>query len=443
MNLRSLVSTYQRLAKYLNNSYWMMGERVASLGLVLVATVFVARYLGPEDFGALSYAKSIGALFAVAGHMGLHGLVVREIVKYPEARAETLGTAAALKLLGMSAGYLVLLLYALAYEGPGTTEFYLVAIVGLALLLRPLDVIDFWFQAFVQARYVAIARVSSHLVATAFNLGLVFIGAGLMFFATAQVLQAVVAGLVLLLFFRLKAGLRISEWRFSFERARKLLSQGWMIYLGSIFAVVYLKVDQVMLRWLAGTREVGEYAVAAQLSEAWYFVPGAIVASFFPRLIKMREQDNVLFQARLQQLFDALFILGLAVAVIMTLAAPWIISLLFGAEYMGSATILVIHIWAAIFIFMRAAFSKWILIENALLFSLLTQGMGALANVLMNYLLIPRYGGEGAAYATLASYAMASFLALFFYQRTRPVFWQMAWAMLAPIRYPLRILRMG
>ena len=102
--------------------------------------------------------------------------------------------------------------------------------------------------------------------------------------------------------------------------------------------------------------------------------------------------------------------------------------------------ILVIHTWASVFIFMRAALSRWILIENALYFSLLTQGLGALSNVILNYFLIPVYGGQGAAWATLVSYAIASFFAVFLYPRTRPVFWLMLNALLAPVRYPLKFL---
>ena len=419
-----------------------MGERIFGIGLAFIATVFVARYLGPEDFGLLIYAISLAALFAAAGHMGLSGLVVREIVKNEADRGETLGTVALLKFLGMATGYVILLIYAAAYEGLGSTGFYLIAFAGAALLFRPVDVVDFWFQAFVQSRYTAIARISSNLATTAFKLVLVFASSSLVYFATAQILQATLAALLLLVFFWLKAELRLTDWRFSWARAKDLLSQGWMIYLGTIFAVIYLKVDLVMLRWLADTQEVGQYAVAAQISEAWYFVPAAIVASFFPRLIKLREENETLFKHRLQQLFDALLLMGLAMAVVMTIAAPWIIIVFFGADYAPSASILVIHIWAAIFIFMRAAFSKWILIENALVFSLITQGLGALTNVLLNLALIPTHGGIGAAYATLLSYAAASFLSLFFYRRTRPVFWQMAWALLSPIRYPMRLARM-
>ncbi len=438
MSLARIAKTYHRLQRYLSNSYWLMGERLVGAGLGLVATVFVARYLGPEQYGALAYALSLVALFAAAGHMGLHGLVVREIVRDPDGRPETLGTTAVLKLLGMALGYIGLLVYGLLYEGAGSTEFYLIAIAGAGLLFRASSVVDFWFQAFVQAKYAVLANVTGHLVVTAFKLGLVLAGAGLVYFAAAQLLHAILVALLLVVVFRIKAELRLAQWRFNWQRARLLLRQGWVIYLGSIFAVIYLKVDQVMLRWFADATEVGQYAVAAQLSEAWYFVPAAIVASFFPKLIALRDEDSDVFYRRLQQLFDVLFLMGFGVAIVMSLAAPWLINLLFGVDYAASAQILVIHTWAAIFIFMRAAFSKWILIENALYFSLFTQGLGALANVAMNYLLIPIYGGSGAAWATLVSYAMASFFALLFYRRTRVVFWQMCLAMLAPVRYPLR-----
>ena len=218
------------------------------------------------------------------------------------------------------------------------------------------------------------------------------------------------------------------------------MKQGWIIYLASFFAVIYLKIDQVMLRWLADSTEVGVYAVAARFSEVWYFIPTAIVASVFPDMIKLRESNESRFTHRLQQLFDSLAVLGMLIAMLVTLIAPWVIPLIFGADYAASVPILVIHTWASVFIFMRAALSKWILIEDALYFSLLTQGLGAVSNIVLNYFLIPLYGGEGAAWATLISYTIASFLALLLYPRTRPIFWLMLNALIAPVRYPLQFL---
>jgi O-antigen/teichoic acid export membrane protein len=436
-----LAQTYRRFHKYLANSTWIIAEKVLGLGLAFIGTVLVARHLGPDNFGSLAYAFSLAALFGAAGHMGLHGLAIRDIISLPKLRAETLGTTTALKLMGAVVGYIALLAYAMVFEGRGTPEFSLIVIAGAVLLFQPFNVIGFWFEAFLQARYTAIARVSASLVAVALKVGLIFASAGLVYFAVAQALQPALAAGFLFALYYTTATLRPSQWRFRRSRAYELLSQGWVIYLGSIFAVIYLKVDQVMLRWLTDTAELGQYAIAAQMSEVWYFVPTAIVASFFPRMIWLRQQDEARFYRRLQQLFDVLFMTGLTVAITVTAVAPWLVTGLFGAEYAASASILVVHIWAALFVFMRSAFSKWILIENALYFSMFTQGLGAASNVVLNYLLIPELGGVGAAYATLASYAVASFLSLSLNRRTRPVFWQMCLSLLAPVRYPLTVLR--
>lgn len=419
-----------------------MGEKFIALGVGFFVTVLVARYLGPERYGVLAYALSLTTIFASAGHMGLSGLVVKEIVKKPDISAETLGTSLVLKLFGCLVGFVALLIYALIYEDRQSIEFWILLIVASSLWLKPFDVIDFWFQAHVQAKYTAIARSVSLLLTAVFKVLLVLIGAKLLFFAIANLLQSILAACFLLLLFRARANISITSWRASLARARELASQGWVIFLGAIFATIYLKLDQIMLKWFVGAEEVGIYSVAVTLSETWYFVPTALVASLFPTLIKLRETEPERFNQRLQQIFELLFVLALLVAVFMTFMGAPIISLFFGHQYLASAPILTIHIWAGLFIFMRAAFSQWILIEDALMFSLITQGFGALVNVGINLLLIPKYGGYGAAVATLISYAMASYFSLFFYKKTRPVFWMMTKAILSPVRFPFAYLKL-
>lgn len=163
---------------------------------------------------------------------------------------------------------------------------------------------------------------------------------------------------------------------------------------------------------VSGDKAVGVYSVAATMSEVWYFIPTAIVASLYPRLIELRKSDSGLYLKRLQQIFDVLFVVALIVAIAVNLFAPYIISLFFGEAYNDAAAILIIHIWAALFVFMRAALSKWILVEDLLVFSMITQGFGALVNVILNFYLIPFLGGQGAAIATLISYATASYFSL-------------------------------
>jgi len=209
--------------------------------------------------------------------------------------------------------------------------------------------------------------------------------------------------------------------------------------LSGIAAIVYLKIDLVMLGQLSTNEQVGIYAVASRLSEVWYFFPVAIVSSFFPKLLAAKKHSIEQYDCDLQKLNDGLFGGALVIALLVVVVAGPIVVLLFGEAYQASANVLIIHIWAGVFIFMRALLSKWLLAENLLRFSLVTQLAGALLNVLANWLLIPEYGAIGAAVATVVSYAAASYLALFFHPKT----WPMARIMNVSFLLPLRIMRKG
>jgi O-antigen/teichoic acid export membrane protein len=433
----AIYNFYQKFKVYLSNISWIVAEKILNLGVTFLVMVLIARYLGPEKFGVLSYAISLVSLFSIAGHVGLSGLVVRELVKYPGEDQEIMGTSFVLKGLGYLLGLILVLTFVLITETTQSDEFRIMLILSFSLLFQPFNVIDFWLQSRLAAKSIMIAKTTSLIIASILKVILVLVGAHLIYFALANTIQVILTAIMLILFYRYKSGLSLKTWSFSSTKAKGLLSQGWMIFLGSIFAVIYLKVDQVMLKWMVGAEEVGVYAVAANLSQAWYFVPVAIVTSLFPKLIKLRESDPKHFIVRLQQLFDLLFMLAFIVAVFVTPLSKPLIVFIFDEAYQESALILVIHIWASLFIFMRAALSKWILIENVLMFSLITQCLGALTNVALNYWLIPIYGGIGAAYATLISYAAASYLALLVHPKTTPIFWMMTKSIVSPIRYVL------
>lgn len=432
-----MASFYRRYKKYIANTSWLFSDKIISLGIGFIVTVIVTRYLGPERFGMLSYAISLTALFASASHMGLGGLVVREIVKNKEERSVILGTSLALKMIGALLGYALLMLYAYKSEGWLTENFYLILLVSTTMLVLPFSgIITFWFESQVQGKYISVAQLSGALSGAALKVLFVVLGASLTYFAFAHIVQSLITGALLLFLFQKRSIFSIASWKFSVDKAKELLASGWVIFLGSFFAVIYLKIDQVMLRWMVGDTAVGVYSVASTMSEVWYFIPTAIVASFFPRLIELKKEDSGLYHKKLQQIFDILFIIALAVAIAVNLLAPHLIGLLFGAVYQDAGAILVIHVWAALFVFMRAALSKWILVENLLVFSMITQGFGALVNVILNFYLIPLFGGQGAAIATLISYATASYFSLLVTPKSREVFVMMSRAMLSPVRLP-------
>jgi len=427
-------------AKFVANAAWLTVGRVATAVLALLITAMVARYLGPIDFGKLAYAFSIAAIFAIVGHLGLDGLVVRELKSAPQTASITLGTVVGLKLVAFGTAAVLLLLFVHIVPGHDDTDRAIFAFAAAFVALSALNTLSNWFHSRVEGRVLALTHLAGIVSSSAFKVALVFFGAGAIWFGAANVVTTAVAVGLMFIVFRRSGGPTVTSWRFSGKAARRLLSEGGIVFIGSIFAIIYLKIDLAMLRWLSEPKVVGEYAVAAQMSEAAYIIPSAIVASVFPRLIELKDSSPDDYEWRFQQVFDTLLLASIAVVAGVYLFGGFVLDILFGEAYSGSSVILLIHILAAPFIFMRYAFSRWILIERVAIFSLLTQGSGAFLNVALNLVLIPNMAGVGAAIATVVSYCTASYLSLVLWERTRPVFYKMSRALFMPWAAAARVL---
>jgi PST family polysaccharide transporter len=201
----------------------------------------------------------------------------------------------------------------------------------------------------------------------------------------------------------------------------KLLRQSSWLVVSALAATLNLKVGQLMLGELVSRQATGIYAVASRLSEVWYFLPDALMAAFFPRMLDLRKSSAADYQALMQRLCDALFVGSTVLAGVVTLVAAPVIELLYGAAYAESAAVLSIHVWAGVFVFMRALFSRWLIAEGLLKYSLMSHGAGALVNVALNFLLIPTQGPTGAAISALLAYLVSSYLCLMLFSRTRPM----------------------
>lgn len=421
-----------RVRKVAGNFGWLMGQRGVTLLLSLTVSVWVARYLGPELFGSMSYAVAFVALFGAFTYLGISGTAVRDLVERPEERDEILGTVFLLKIVGAFLAILVIGLISWSLMESGRDRL-MIGILSVGLLFESVTVITFWYQSRVESRHTVHASVGAAVVGAALKCALILVRAPLVAFVAAIVLQQVLNTILLFVTYHRQGG-SIRQWRFSGARAKSLLSRSWPLLLSSVGSIIYLKIDQIMLEHLAGSTEVGIYAVAARLSEVWYFIPTALAGSLFPQIIQYRKLSPAEYEARMQRIYRIMVLASLAIAIPVTLVAKPGIQFLFGPEYAGSASVLMIHIWTCPAIFMAAAFSKWLISEDLLMFSLTRHGFGALANVALNSILIPRHGAVGAAVATLVSYTIASYLACFTDRRTFRTGIMMTRALVLPLK---------
>jgi O-antigen/teichoic acid export membrane protein len=421
------------IRKIFANTSWLISEKIIQLGIGLLVSILVARYLGPEKYGILSYALSVIAFLGTIVYLGLSGLVVRDLVRFPDETDMLLGTSFSLKFVGSVIAFLGVIGLALVTHDTADNEFWILLIIGLSFFARPFEVVDFWFQSQVQSKYSVIAKSVAYVVGAVIKILLVLIGASVVAIAGASSLQIILASMFLVIIYHHK-GFSVFKWKARISKAMKLLSQSWIIIFAGFFALVNLKVDQIMLRWMSGVAEVGIYSVAVTFSEIWYFIPAAIAMSVFPRLIELNKSSPSAYNKKLQQIFDALFAVAFSAALTITFVAGTLITFLYGRSYARSASILAIHIWAGIFMFMQPIINGWILLENALFFHLANHGAAAIVNILLNLILIPKYGGSGAAIATLISYSASSYFFLFLYPRTRPLAVKISKSYIFPLR---------
>ncbi|MEY8768503.1 flippase [Francisella philomiragia] len=404
--------------RYFANTGWLFIGNISRMLAALVVGIWVARYLGPEKFGILNYASSFVALFSVLTTLGLDGIVVRELVKDPSKSNNILGTAFGLKLLGFFA-LLIILLGVLYFAEQSLYIKSIIFVVALSTMMQSFNVFDFYFQSQVKSKFVALANLISLVISSITKIILILCGAELIYFAAVVVLDSFTLSLGFIYFYQSKKFGNIKNWRFKFAVAKSLLRDSWPLILSGLAISIYMNIDQVMINHMLGSQEVGQFAAAVRISTVWYFIPVVISSSLFPAIINAKKVSEELYYTRLQRLYDLMVWMAIAIALPMTFLSDWVVNLLYGQQYNQAGSVLMIHIWAGVFVFFASAWSKHVLVSNNQKIFIHFDLLSTLFNIVLNFIFIPRIGIIGAAIATAISIPMTYTVFFFFYKKQK------------------------
>jgi PST family polysaccharide transporter len=418
--MRQRLAAWPGLAKVLSNTSWLFADRIVRLIVGLFVGVAIARYLGPSQYGVYSYALVFVSLFGAIATLGLDNIVIRDIVRDPADKNVTLGTTLTLKLIGGICAIVVSIGLVNLLRPDDFTTRWVVAIIAFGMLFQSLDTIDFWFQSQVLSKYVVYAKSGAFLLISITKIVLLQIHAPLVAFAGASLAEIVLGALGLVFVYYITGG-RMRLWRVGLQRAKQMLNISWPLMVSGMAIMVYMKIDQIMLGDIVGNTAVGIYAAAVRISELWYFIPTVITASVFPSIVAAKKIGDKKYYDRLQKLFALMTGLAFLIAIPVTLFSNIIIRLLYGDSFSGASTILSIHIWSVVFVFMGVAQLPWDATEGLTKLALLRTFLGAIINVVMNVLLLRQYGGIAAAISTVVAYAIAACVANGLSAKTRPI----------------------
>lgn len=386
----------------------MFAEQVLRIIAGLFVGVYVARYLGPQQFGVYSFATAFVTLFGAVSRLGLDGIVVRDLVNHPNKRDIYLGTAFWLKLIGALLTLGLLFIAVSFTNNDATTNLYIFIIAG-GLVFQSFDVVDFYFQSKVLSKYTSVSKLIQLALSSILKLYFIFIQADLLWFVIISLIDQVsLAFSFTIAYGQQRVGSFFGS--FNMNTAKLMLKNSWPLILSSIAVTVYMRIDQIMIKEMLGEREVGLYSAAIRLSEAWYFVPGIIVSSLFPAILNAKKNSEALYRQRLQRLCMLLTWLAIAVALPMTFLADWLVILLYGSAYKEAGNVLAIHIWASVFTFLGVVSGVFFTVANHTKKPLYRTTLGCVINIILNYILIPLYGINGAAAATIVSQFSVNYL---------------------------------
>ncbi len=397
--------------RYFANTSWLFFERIFRILISFVVIIYVVRYLGPKDFGLYSYVISFMWLFASISTLGLEAITVREIIKQPDRKDEIIGTVFTLRLWGSISAALMIAV-TLLIIGEELYTSILIIVASAAFIFQSFSAIEYYFRAVVKAKYNAYALLASVIFSSALKIILILLKAPLIYFIAAFTFEYFVLAIGLVSVYKSNKH-KILNWRYSKAISKSLLKDSWPLALSGIVVMIYMKIDQVMIKNMMEEEAVGFYAAAVRLCEAWYFIPVTLCNSIFPAIVNAKNVSEEFYKNRMQKLYDLLAWIAIGIAVPVTLFSDEIIYVLFGREFSQAAPVLTIYIWAGIAIFLGVASSQYLINENLTKLAFFRSSIGMVFNVVLNLILIPIYGIIGSAIATLISYSIVTFVLSF------------------------------
>jgi O-antigen/teichoic acid export membrane protein len=406
--------------RYFANTSWMLSEQMLRLVAGLLVGIWVARYLGPERFGVLNYAISFVAIFGIVAKLGLDGIVVRDLIHNPASIDIYLGTTFWLKVIGAFITLTVIILATFLTTNDHITNLY-IFIIACGLIFQSFEVIDFYFQSKVLSKFVSLCKMSQLAISSILKLYFVFTGADIIAFVLVSLVDQITLAFTLCIAYRFK-GISLFYFHFDYEIAKKLLRESWILIFSNLFTLMYMRLDQIILKEILSSREVGIYSVAVRLSEVWYLLPVVIVNSLFPAIAGAKKVNEEFYYNRLQRLFTFMTYQAIFIALFITFTGHWLVEVLYGKVYQEAGQVLIIQVWANVFVFLGLAGGKWYLTESLFNLVFYRTLLGVVFNIILNLTLIPVYGLPGAAISAVITHLITGLLFDLLSRKTRLIF---------------------
>lgn len=401
---------------FLSNTIWNISGKIIQMIISLVVGMLTARYLGPSNYGIIGYTASYVTLFSSICQLGFNSVAVKEILEQPEKQGKILGSTIFFRVLSslLSTVGVVILVYFLDAADPLIIK--VAFLQSLSLVFQSFEMIHFWYQSRMETEVSVKVQTFAYLIMAAYKIAILALGKDVIWFACSTIIEAAVVAAALIWSYRRSKGQKLE---ISFACGTEMLKYSYHFILSGMMVTIYSHMDKIMLEQMLNESAVGYYTAATKVAQMWSFVLTALINSARPLIISSRKQSQEVYVKQNKRLYAAILWIGIAVASVMTIGGKWIVLLMYGKDYLPATSSLQISAWYTMFAMLGTARGIWIVCENKAKYVKYYLGIGAVLNIILNYLLIPAYGPGGAAAATLITQIFTAVFAPALFKDTR------------------------
>lgn len=403
--------------KIVKNASWIVGCKIAQSVLSFIVTMLTARFLGPSNYGLVSYAASIVAFVAPIVQLGLGNIQVQELVNDKESEGKIVGTTLCFSLFSAIFCYIGIISFAMIANASEQETIIVCALYGIILFFQGAELLQYWFQANYLSKYASIVSLIAFFLVTIYRVILLIIQADIYLFAVANAIDYFVILLALLFVYKYLGGKQLS---FSFTLGRKMLAKSRYYIVANMMVAIFSQADRIMLKLMVDDAATGIYSAAMSCAGLANFVFIAIIDSFRPLIFENYKISREKFENSISQLYSIIIYLSLAECIVVTVFSKYIIGLIYGEAYFEAIAPLQIGVWYSTFSFIGNIRNIWILAEGKQRWVWIINLSGVLANVVGNLFLIPIWGVTGAAFASLVTQIFANVFVSYLISDTRP-----------------------
>jgi len=417
-----LLSFVRSFLKDSPNSIWMLSEQSIRLILNLIVSVVIARSYGPEEWGYYSFIISIQFLIISIAKMGLDTVSIKEFSENKNNLKIALGTVFRIIMILSFIAFSILSLAVLLFEQNEIVQVGIL-IICLSVFFAPIYTLDYFYQSQKKAKISSVAKAFVILISTGLKIYFSIFSYDLNYIFLSFVIEYLLLSIILAISLLKTNATLVNFFRyFDLKLAKNLLIIASPIIISIFFNFLLTRFDQFMIRYFLDFEDLGIYSAALKIYESWMVFPIILSLSILPILTKERKSDFFKYKT----LFVRFMRIGLwsciAFALIVSLLSEEIINLLFGEVYFDASAVLSILVWASIFSCMSTFSDRYFLIEKQQGKILSRAIIATLLNIILNILLIPELGINGAAYATLIALIISRFTIDFFDKDAKELF---------------------